>query len=176
MAAALPPDSALCPREGSRLYCQLRGLGHGFRTEHDNQDESNNLNITEASCWSLILWSPVSSTLCSAWLWLQTMSLQDLSTHPFPIACTYICLALLSVPSPSFTSTRKGGWHMENNLALALRSPPTYQWGEYERSSKNRRGLKWVPKVFFLFSFFNFHVFDYDIFLLQPISDDAFFS
>lgn len=34
---------------------------------------------------------------------------------------------------------------------------------------------KWKPKVFFLFSFLNFHVFDYNIFLPQPISDDAFF-
>lgn len=152
MAAALPPDGASCPREGSRFYCQLRGLGHGFCTEDDNKDESNNLNVTEASCWSLILWSPMSSTLWSAWLGLQTISLQDLFTHPFPVAWPYICLALLSVPHSSFTSIRKGGWNVENNLALALRSPPASKWGEYERGSKNRRG-EMNTQGFFLVQF-----------------------
>lgn len=166
MAAALPPDSASC----SRLYCQLRGLGHGFCAEHDNKDESNNLNITEASCWSLILWSPMSSTLCSAWLWLQTVSLQDLFTHPFPVAWPFFLSHTLPLYPPG-------------KVADTWKIISLWPWGLLQLlSEENMKEVpktgeeKWVPKVFFLFSFLNFHVFDYDIFLPQPISDDAFFS
>lgn len=173
----LSSDSTSCPREGSRLCCKPKGLGNDFCTEHDDKNVGKYLNHHRSLLLTSYTWSPMSSTLCPAWLWLQTVSHQDLSAHPFffsvqwrNLASAWLCFLSHIIPSHTpgkLAKTWKIIWLWLWDLS------PSSLWEEYEGSSKERRREMSV-EVVFVFRFLNGPVFNYDIFL--PLSRWCLFS